>query len=113
MTLEEYIKKELDKPSTNPHYDPNGNSSHAVMTRGKFGEIIWQYKDYPSYLKWVLGEFKGLRTSIDWIISVPILIAFSPVIPVIWGISRYRRAFREYESDYEAFKKEVTNEKIC
>ena len=107
MNFEQYVHSELIKPVPS-HYDPKGNSARAVATRGTFGEITYQYKDYPTYLKWVLGEFRGVRTTLDWIISVPILIVFSPIIPIIWGVASHKRAIREYKAEYDLLIKSKT-----
>ena len=107
MEFDEYLQKQLIKPMPG-YYDPKGNSARAVVVRGVIGEIAYQYKGYPSYIKWVLGEFSGVRTTFDWVISVPILILFAPVIPTVWGISSHKRAIKEYRSEYKTWIRSKT-----
>ena len=49
-SFKEYLKEELEKPSRNKYYDPNGNSIRAKVSRGSFKEILYQYKKYLNLL---------------------------------------------------------------
>ena len=98
--FKEWLKAELSKPSKNPHYDPNGNSEHAVVVRGLKREILYQYKTTPNHFKGVFSRFEGFETEIGWFIQIPIYILLLPILPIFWARSNYNRAIRAYKDSY-------------
>ncbi|MCP4323796.1 MAG: hypothetical protein GY787_18465 [Alteromonadales bacterium] len=100
MNFDEYLKAELAKKNTNDDYDPDGNSNRAVVTRGLWREILWQYKAYPKRIRVELRCFDGLSTELGWFIQVPIMLLFSPVLPIIAARHWYNRSVGEYKSKW-------------
>lgn len=60
--LKEYIERELEKPVNYEHYNPDGNSSRAVIARGFYKEVLKRYRDYPSRLLFEIKQFNGFDT---------------------------------------------------
>ncbi len=104
MTFEQYLKQELEKPVNNDYYDPNGNSNRAVVIRGFWGEVIWQYKRYPNRLLSELKCFDGLSTELGWFIQLPLMILLSPVAPLLAAKHWYSKSVAEYRVRYERTK---------
>lgn len=102
--FDEWLKKRLSEPVDYKYYDPNGNSSRAVMTRGLRNEIVYQFSRYPKELKYQIKSFKGFDTPIGYFISLFLMIVLAPFIPIIWGIFSRKNAIKEYKS---IFNKEV------
>lgn len=102
MSFEKYLKEELNRPSTNPYYDPNGNSARAVLTRGLIGEIVCKFKDYPRRVRYELSCFDGLNTPVGWFIQLPIMFVAAPILPITAGVYWYKRSVREFKAEYEA-----------
>ena len=101
MLFNEYLKQELAKPITNDCYDPNGNSNRAVVVRGFWGEVLWQYKKYPKRLLSELKCFDGLSTELGWFIQLPLMILLAPVAPIFAAKHWYSRCIGEYKLKYE------------
>lgn len=101
MTFDEYLKAELAKPVTNDCYDPNGNSNRAVVVRGFWGEVAWQYKAYPKRLLSELRCFDGLSTELGWFIQLPLMILLSPIAPFLAANHWHKKSLGEYELRYE------------
>ncbi len=97
MNFDEYLRAELAKKNTNDDCDPNGNSNRAVVARGLWGEILWQYKAYPKRIMSELKSFDGLSTELSWFVQLPIMLLFSPVLPIIAGRYWYNRSVGEYK----------------
>lgn len=89
------------KESPGRHYNPNGNSSRAVVSRGKWKEILYQYKDYPKSVIYEIKSFNGFDTPIIYFINLIIILLFSPIIPIIWGYSSYSKAIEEFKHTFE------------
>lgn len=102
-SFEQWLKEELSKPASN-HYDPNGNSSRAVASRGLKREIIYQYKKYPSKLADDLKSFEGIDTPISYFLYVIVTAFLFPVIPVFVARNTHKRALSEYKVRYERSK---------
>ena len=109
MTFKEFLKKKRNETSTYKYYDPEGSNPKAVITRGLYKEILFRYKEYPSRLKALLSEFRGISTEIGWFIAVPFLSLLAPVIPILWGCISYRNAICLYKREYEKYLKENVN----
>lgn len=99
-TFKEYLKDELEKPVTYEYYDPNGNSSRAVIYRGIFKEVLYQYKSYPKALIYDIKCFEGFETPIGYFIGIPLRILLSPILPISWGIYSYKNAKNFYLREY-------------
>ena len=102
MTFEEYLKFEMDKP-VKRNYDPDGNSTRAIVQRGLYKETIKQYRYIPERGKSLLREVDGLTTPIGLMIAVPFFILFFPVLPILWGVMSHSGALQEYRAAYDRF----------
>jgi hypothetical protein len=100
MSFDDYMKSELKKPVHN-YYDADGNSARAIVTRGLFKEIIMQYRLYPARLAEALSFFDWLGTPIGLIIQFPIMVLFSPVIPVLAGFHWHKKSVNEFMKEYK------------
>ena len=78
MNFEDFLKLKLKEP-VSEWYDPNGNSERAVVVRGLFGEILWQYRDFPRRVKCEIDSFEGLETPLGWFIQLPIMMILAPL----------------------------------
>ena len=106
MDFKEYLKMEIEKPVPE-YYSQDGNSCRAVVVRGFYREVVWQYKKYPTRLLGVLKDFDGLETPIGWFIQLPIMIALSPVVPVITANYRYKTSINEYKVQHSLIKQDA------
>lgn len=93
------------KESPGRHYNPNGNSSKAVVSRGRWKEILYQYKEYPKSVVYEIKSFDGLNTPIVYFINLVIILLLSPIIPILWGYQSYKRAIEEYKYTFESERK--------
>ena len=100
MNFKEYLKTELEKPVNNEYYTPNGNSARAVVLRGFYGEVVWQYRKYPSRLLGELKEFDGLSTELGWFIQIPLMILLSPIAPIFAANHWHKRSIGEYKTRF-------------
>lgn len=100
LTFREYLKRELRTP-TPKDFDPDGSSSRAVLMRGRFKEILWQYRKTPQNLKRFFSEFDGMHTPLGWFIGLLLILLFLPVIPLLSAIGSRERALRHYEVYYD------------
>ena len=107
MDFKEYLKTELEKPVNNEYYTSNGNSDRAVVLRGFYGEVVWQYKKYPSRLLGELKEFDGLSTELGWFIQIPLMILLSPIAPIFAANHWYKKSIREYKKCYQQTKQDA------
>ncbi len=103
LCFDDYLKSELDKPVNNDTYDPEGNSDRAVVTRGLFREILWQYKVFPKRIIAELKLFDGLSTELGWFVQLPVMILFSPILPIFAGKHRHNRSLSKYKAQYERY----------
>ena len=87
------------------HYNVNGNSSRAVVSRGRWKEILYQYKDYPKSAVYEIKSFRGFDTPIIYFINLVIILLLSPIIPIIWGYYSYNQAIEEYKHIFETEKR--------
>ncbi len=101
MKFETYLKNELKRPSNNEFYDPVGNSEKAVVTRGLYREIIWQYKAYPNRIKSELKCFDGLSTELGWFIQLPLMILLAPIAPILAGRHWHKKSLAAYKARYD------------
>lgn len=99
MSFKDFIEKEISKPAPK-HYDPNGNSTRAIVTRGRFKEIIYQYKRIPMDIVDTFSAFDGFNTPIGWFLLLPIYILLLPILPSLQGLYSYRKAIEEYKTMY-------------
>jgi hypothetical protein len=105
MEFHAYLKQQLNKPVNNDSYCSNGNSARAVVTRGFWREVLWQYKAYPRRLKYELMSFDGLSTELGWFLQLPLMILLSPILPIFAAKHWYNRSMGEYKDSYERAKK--------
>jgi len=105
MSFEKYLENELNKPVNDNYYDPDGNSARAVVVRGFWGEVWWQYKAYPDRVSCELHRFKGFDTTIGWFVNFPVMFLLAPIIPVLAGRYSYRESIAEYRLIYERSKR--------
>jgi len=105
MEFEQYLKSALEKP-VHESYNPDGNSARAIVVRGFWREVLWQYKAFPRRVKYAIGDFEGLDTPVGWFLQVPFMIALSPVLPVTAAIYWHKKSVAEYRRAYETWKSE-------
>lgn len=98
---DKWLKNRLSKGLKSPHYDPDGNSSRAVITRGLKKEILYQFKKYPKSLKCEIKSFNGFDSSIGYFINIFLIIFLAPLVPMVRGIYSHRRAIRDYRKMFE------------
>ena len=89
------------KETPSVYYNKDGNSSRAVVTRGIWREIMYQYKIYPKLAIYEIKSFSGLDTPIVYFLNLVIILLFSPIIPIIWGYYSYSRAIEEFKFMFE------------
>lgn len=106
-----WLMKKILEP-THKDYDPKGNSSRAIITRGMKKEIFYQFKKYPNSLKNEIKNFEGLDTPIGYFVNLFLMFFLAPLVPLIKGIYSYKKAvedykiiFKEHISDIEEIKK--------
>ncbi len=104
IEFKEWLENKL-KESPGSHYNPNGNSSRAVVSRGRWKEIFYQYREYPKSVVYEIKSFRGLNTPIIYFINLVIILLFSPIIPIIWSYYSYDRAIKEFEDTFESEKR--------
>jgi hypothetical protein len=100
MIFDDYLKAELKKP-VHSTYDPHGNSARAVVERGLFKEIVMQYKLYPNRISDAISFFNWLDTPIGAIIQFPIMILFSPILPIFAGFHWHKKSINEFMAEYK------------
>ena len=101
--FKEWLENKL-KETPSSHYTPDGNSSRAVVSRGRWKEILYQYKEYPKSVVYEIKSFDGLNTPIVYFINLVIILLFSPIIPILWGCQSYKRAIEEYKHTFKVEK---------
>lgn len=99
MSFKEFLQDELAKPSQN-YYNPEGNSSRAIVTRGRFKETIYHYKKLHEDIISTFSVFDGFNTPIGWFLLIPVYILLLPIIPLLQGLYSYHRAINEYRAEY-------------
>lgn len=102
VCFERWLSKELKKP--NAHYDPNGGSARAKVSRGVLGEIVYQYIDFPKRVVSAIRTFDGLSTPVSWFVEIPVAIILIPVLPIVGGCFSYYSALSEYRDSYRKYK---------
>lgn len=105
MTFDECVENEITKPVPD-WYDPNGNSSRAVVVRmkkkGLLVAIGWETHQIISDLKYsITSDFNGLDTTIGCIIQFIILPVLLPFSPLIRTYTRYKSAINDYRREYK------------
>lgn len=107
LTFSEWLALELGKPPTNPDYDPDGNSSRAIMTRvvgkGWLAHIWWSRRGYKGICRDIKSGWNGWDTPIGYITSLILLPLLLPVDPFISGLVSYKRAMRDYREAYQEY----------
>lgn len=100
-TLEEYINTEIS--STPPKWwDKDGNSSRAILTRGEWGEFLWQCRKlFPTFISDCKYNWAGWETPINYFISVPLWLMFFWSFPLLRTIYSWNRAKKEYQREWE------------
>lgn len=99
-----WLEKKLQEPFDYSYLDMNRDSHRAVAKRGLFKEIIYQYKNYPSYISDVLRSFSGLSTPVGYFIHILLIITLFPILPIIWGSFCYRETIKFYKEIFEETK---------
>lgn len=103
MDFDNWLKQELSKEA-GKHYNPNGNSSRAVMKRGLFGQFKWVSKKLiPSIYSEIKYGFSGWETGIGYILSLLLLPLFIWVMPFTRTYGTYKRAFDDYKDSYAQY----------
>lgn len=100
ITFDEWLELQLARESPD-WFDPAGNSSTAVLMRGRLKEAIQAYREYPAHYVSVLKHWDGWGTELGWFAAVVIMTVAFPIVPAIGGLLSYRRAMREYRQEYE------------
>lgn len=108
LTFEEYLHQELNKDHVQYHYDPEGNSSCAVVSRMKGSVVkafLWECKQVWRDIKYtVTQEFEGFGTPVGWFIQVLLLPILAPTVPFWRTYTRYKEAIDDYKKYYETGK---------
>ena len=104
MSFNHYLQEELKKPVNNKCYNPDGNSNRAVVVRGFWGEVLWQYRKHPSRILSELRCFDGLSTEAGWFIQITLMILLSPIAPALAARHWYKKSLKEYKVKYEKSK---------
>lgn len=105
MTFDEYVENEITKPTVD-WYDPDGNSSRAVVTRmkkkGSLIAIRWEIHQLISEMKYSLtNDFDGWNTPIGFVVQLLILPVLLPLSPFIRTYTRYKGAINDYKREYK------------
>ena len=107
LTFSEWLTLELGKPPTNPEYDPDGNSSRAIMTRvvgkGWLAHIWWSRHGYKDIWQDIKSGWNGWDTTIGYMAAIIVLPLLLPVAPFISGLISYKRAMRDYREAYQEY----------
>tara|TARA_B100001105_G_scaffold124157_1_gene99520 strand:- start:4027 stop:4467 length:441 start_codon:yes stop_codon:yes gene_type:complete len=102
-TFEEYLHQELNKDH-GQHYDPEGNSSCAIVSRMKDSVVksfLWECKQVWKDIKYtVTQEFDGFGTPVGWFIQVLLLPILAPTVPFWRTYTRYKEAINDYKKYY-------------
>ncbi len=105
MTFDEYVENEITKPTVD-WYDPDGNSSRAVVMRmkkkGSLVAIRWETHQLVSEMKYSLtNDFDGWSTPIGFVVQILILPVLLPLAPFIRTYTRYKSAINDYKREYK------------
>lgn len=105
MSFDEYVENEITKPVSD-WYDPDGNSSRAVVVRMKKKGILvaigWETHQIISDLRYsITNDVNGLDTTIGCIIQFIILPVLLPFSPFIRTYTRYKSAINDYKREYK------------
>lgn len=107
LTFSEWLALEIEKPPTNPDYDPEGNSSRAIMTRvvdkGWLSHIWWAMRVYAGIWQDIKSNWNGWYTTIGYVVSMIVLPLLLPVAPFVLGWVSYKRAMRDYQEAYQEY----------
>ena len=107
LTFSEWIALELEKPPTNPDYDPDGNSSRAIMTRvvdkGWLSHIWWSRHGYKDIWQNIRSGWNGWDTTIGYAVSMLVLPLLLPVAPFVLGRVSCKRAMQDYQEAYQEY----------
>lgn len=107
LTFSEWLALELEKPPINTDYDPDGNSSRAIMTRvvdkGWLSHIWWSRHGYKGIWHDIKSGWNGWDTTIGYITSLILLPLLLPVAPFVLGRVSYKRAMRDYQEAYQEY----------
>lgn len=107
LTFSEWLALELEKPPTNTDYDPDGNSSRAIMTRvvgkGWLVHIWWSRYGYKDIWQDIKSDWNGWDTPIGYMAAIIVLPLLLPVVPFISGRVSYKRAMRDYQEAYQEY----------
>ena len=107
-TFEEYLHQELNKDHGQQHYDPEGNSSCAIVSRMKESVVkafLWECKQVWKDIKYtVTQEFEGFGTPVGWFIQVLLLPVLAPTVPFWRTYTRYKSAIKDYRKCYDSSK---------
>ena len=105
MSFDEYVENEITKPTAD-WYDPNGNSSRAVVTRmkkkGLLVAIGWEIPQLINEMTYsVMHDFDGWNTPIGFVVQFLLLPVLLPFSPLIRTYTRYKRAVNDYKQEYK------------
>ena len=102
MCFDDWLVEALEKPVSDD-YDSGGNSDRAVVTRGIYKEITWQYKVYPKRIKLEFSCFDWMETEIGWFIQLPLMIFLAPILPFLAASHWHKKALASYKLEYERY----------
>lgn len=105
-----YVKSQLEKPK--PEWlDGNGNSPREVITRGRIGQLLWEFKNLiPSLKRDLVYNWEGVDTPISYFLQVFILPFILPLLPFMRAWYSYRKALNVYKKGYEEYIRRVKDE---
>lgn len=108
LSFDKWLEQELQKP-TQDDYNPDGNSSRAVMSRSYFQQVCWYIKKTPDMLAAIVDLWDDWDTPILFFVLIllfPLVVVISP----FWGASVRRTSARNhYLIEYRGYKKQMND----
>lgn len=106
LSFEEYLEETLSKEDVE-WYNPEGNSSRAVVKRRRKG-YWWAFKYeckevWTDLIYFYTKSFEGFETPIAWFIGFVVYPFLLPFIPFTRTSSRYKEAIKDYEEYYQRY----------
>lgn len=102
ISFKDYVQQQLDKPKPD-WFDPSGDSSRAVVMRGRYGQLKYELINLIPSLKRDLFYFwDGFDTPVSYFLQVALLSFVFPLLPFLRAFYVYRMALRDYKLEYDA-----------
>ncbi|MBE8578621.1 hypothetical protein [Vibrio sp. OPT18] len=104
-SFEKWLADELSLPD-DEHYDPDGDSSLAVMRRlrsGKLKTLCWEYRHLFYTLKYEAKRTRWPEANLEWIMLWLIFPLTITVLPVLKAFLRVESAKAEFSALYNRY----------